>query len=201
MGRVMPAMCSSFLVTSNVGSSDNNLMENQMSKDIVTAWAGDARGAEYGFIKAVAYALEQFKEKNNKPLYKMLAICNGKPYAKMSIVEKDRLAYAVPLNRVIKAALVGMTITYVVKECDFRVNAGEDACVDEGILEGLRMLATVPGMSIRHGQFKKLFPVVASDKPKKAKDADKVGAAMAKMLKDNGLSLADVADIIRAAMV
>jgi hypothetical protein len=175
-------------------------MENQMIKDIVTAWAGDARGAEYGFIKAVVYALEQFKEKNNKPLYKMLAICNGKPYAKMSIVEKDRLAYAGPLNRVIKATLVGMSITYSVKECDFKVKADDGACLDENALEGLRMLATIPGMSVRHEQFKKLFPVVASEKPKKPKGADKVGAAMAKMLKDNGLSLADVVDIIRAEM-
>lgn len=40
-------------------------MEN---KNLVSSWASNVRGAEYGFFKAVIYAVEQFKEKNNLPL-------------------------------------------------------------------------------------------------------------------------------------
>ena len=53
--------------------------------DYVKAWVSNARGAEYGFFKAVEYALEQFGEKNNKPMYALIAFTNGKSFGSYKI--------------------------------------------------------------------------------------------------------------------
>ena len=42
---------------------------NEMAnKNMVRAWGSNVRNAEYGFFKALVWALEQFQHKNNAPL-------------------------------------------------------------------------------------------------------------------------------------
>jgi hypothetical protein len=171
-----------------------------MSENMVSKWASNVRGAEYGFIKAVIYALEQFGEKNNKPLYTMVAICNGKSYDRFKIVQGDRLAYATPLKRILAQALSNVTFTY--KEGQFKCKVGENGGLNRDMLEALRMLATVPGMSIRHEKFKEMFPAIAKEKKDK-EHAVKVSDAankIAKLLKSEGLVMGDVTDLVRALM-
>jgi hypothetical protein len=170
------------------------------TKNIVLDWASNVRGAEYGFIKAVIYALEQFGEKNNKPIYTMIAICNGKAYDKFKIVQGDRLAYATPLRRILNKALANVTFTF--KDGKASVKVGDNGGLNSDILEALRMLVTIPGMSIRHAKFKEMFPAEQKKGGEKPKDeVAKVEAKrIAKTLKDKGLTMADVIDLLRAEM-
>lgn len=169
-------------------------------KNVVLSWAGDVKGAEYGFIKAVVYALEQFKEKNNKPLYTMVALCNGKPYVgRRGIVPKDKLVYAPALKRIVDQALSGLTLEYSVKTQDFKVKAASpQAGLNGDVLETLRMLAVIPNMSIRHEQFKKHFP--KPEAVKKQRAAEAVAKSITKLLMDNALQIGDVMDLVRAAV-
>jgi hypothetical protein len=170
------------------------------TKNLVSDWASNARGAEYGFIKAVIYALEQFGEKNNKPVCTLLAICNGKHYGKFKIVQGDRLAYATPLKRVLNKAL--SNTTFVFKDGKVSVKVGENGGLNADMLEALRMLATVSGMSIRHAKFKEMFPAEPKRADEKPKDevAKAEAKRIAKALKDKGLTMADVIDLLRAEM-
>lgn len=162
----------------------------------VSDWMSNVRGAEYGFLKAVVYALEQFDEKNNLPLYAMIAICNGKPFGSYKIIEGDRLVYATPLRRILDKALSG--VEFVFKDRKVSVRVSPNGGVNHDALETLRMLGTIPGMSIRNDAFKAAFP--AKEKVKKTIEAEKGAKHVAKYLKGNGLSLGDVLDLIRAEM-
>lgn len=164
-------------------------------KNLVLSWASNVRGAEYGFIKAVIYALEQFQHKNNIPLSAMVALCNGKSFGTYKIVEGDRLAYATPLKRILGKALSDATLTF--KDGKAKWKVGANGGVNADVLELLRRLATVPGISIRHESFKTAFPKDAT-KSKAKKDATKVAKDMFKVLADNGLALGDVMPHLQA---
>lgn len=161
-----------------------------MSKNLVSAWMSDVRGAEYGFFKAVIYALEQFQEKNNLPLTAMVAICNGKPFQSYKIVSGDRLAYAAPLKRILDKALSDATLTF--KDGKAKWKVGPNGGVNTDILGGLRILvAGHPNLRINSEPFKKAFPK-PEPKAKKFKDAEKVANDVFKLLVANGLALGDV---------
>ena len=171
---------------------------NVMTKNLVSAWMSDVRGAEYGFFKAVIYALEQFSEKNNLPLTAMVAICNGKPFQSYKIVSGDRLAYAAPLKRILDKALSDATLTF--KDGKAKWKVGPNGGVNKDILDGLRILvAGHPNLRVTSQAFKDAYPKAAPQK--KVKDAEKVSTAMLKMLTDNGLTLGDVLPLLQAKAV
>lgn len=172
----------------------------------VQAWMSNVRGAEYGFLKAVVYALEQFEEKNNIPLTAMVAICNGKPFSTYRIVDGDRLQFAAPLKRVLDKALSGCKLTFKDGKAKWKVSA--NGGVNRDILEGLRVLSA-SGASIRSQAFKDAFPVVKS---KKVKPHDEAVEAMAKRIlksleneneareTEDSLTLGEIIEALRVAV-
>lgn len=172
---------------------------NVMTKvNFVSAWMSDVRGAEYGFFKAVIYALEQFQENNNLPLTAMVAICNGKPFQSYKIVSGDRMSYATPLKRILDKALSDATITF--KDGKAKWKVGANGGVNADILAGLRILvAGNPNLRTTSQAFKDAFP--KAETMRKVKDAEKVSTAVLKMLIDNGLTLGDVLPVLQAKAV
>lgn len=169
-----------------------------MTKDLVNDWVSNARGADYGFFKAIVWALEQFEQKNNRPLYAMIAISNGKKFGNYKIIEGERLAYASPIRRILKVTLPN-TI-FVFKDGQAKVSLVKGAnghTVSDDHMQALRMLAA-QNVTVRNSAFKDAFPV----EPKVTKrDADSVSKAVTKLLKDNDLQLGDIIELVRAAMV
>lgn len=175
-----------------------------MSTNLVQSWASNVRGAEYGFFKAVIYALEQFKEKNNLPLTALVAICNGKSFGTYKIIEGDRLAYATPLKRILDKVLDNCTLKFEGGKAKWKV--GGNGGVNSEQLEGLRILvAGHANMTIRSEAFKTAYPAVkkAVD-PNKTVDIAKVKESaedhFVKYLKERGLKLEDIAQGILAKM-
>ena len=75
---------------------------------MLKSWVSNARGAEYGFFKAVQYALEQFGEKNNLPMYALIAFTNGKKYGGYKICGRRVFSlkqFSAPLKRILNVAL------------------------------------------------------------------------------------------------
>lgn len=162
--------------------------------DPIKLWMSNVRGAEYGFFKAVTYALEQFQEKNNIPLTALVAICNGKPFGSYSILEGDRLQYATPLKRILDKALSDARLTF--KDGKAKWKVGSNGGVNADVLETLRMLCALDRVSIRSDVFKEHFPVVKKQVEKTQEEWRAAYAKrLAKMLAEaeqHGVKLGDI---------
>lgn len=171
-------------------------MTNSVERDLVASWMGSVRGSEYGFLKAVVYALEQFEHKNNKPLTAMVAICNGKTFTGYKIVEGDRLPYAAPLKRILSKAISGCELR--LKDGKAKWKVSENGGVNRDILEALRVLvASDKTCSTRSDAFKTMFPVVKKASSKSILELAQARAALVrKFCKENGIDRKDMAAMI-----
>jgi hypothetical protein len=160
--------------------------------DYVKAWVSNARGAEYGFFKAVQYALEQFGEKNNKPMYALIAFTNGKSFGSYKIEDGYKLSqFSAPLKRILNVALSDVKFTF--KDGKASCKVGKNGGLNNDVLEGVRTLAA-SNVGIKSQAFKDAFPVLTADKPEKSHDQyfEQLHKYMEKMAKDMGVSLAQV---------
>ena len=135
--------------------------------DHVKNWVSNARGAEYGFFKAVQYALEQFGEKNNLPMYALIAFTNGKKYGTYKIEEGYSLKqFSAPLKRILAVALDDVKFTF--KDGKPCVKVGKNGGLN---LEGLQKVAglAASNCAIRSTAFDDAFP--KPEKPVKEFDA------------------------------
>ena len=138
-----------------------------MSTDYVKSWVSNARGAEYGFFKAVQYALEQFGEKNNLPLYALIAFTNGKKYGTYKIEDGYSLKqFSAPLKRILAVALSDVKFTF--KDGKAGVVVGKDGGLN---LEGLQSVAMLAASkcAVKSTAFDNSFP--RPEKPAKEFDA------------------------------
>lgn len=158
--------------------------------DFVKAWVSDARGAEYGFFKAVQYALEQFGEKNNKPMYALIAFTNGKSFGSYKIEDGYKLSqFSAPLKRILNVALSDVKFTF--KDGKASCKVGKNGGLNNDVLEGVRTLAASK-VGIKSQAFKDAFP--APEKAVKPFDAQ---AWAERAIKSNG---ADQLEIMIAAL-
>lgn len=181
-------------------------MEN-VAKNMVNDWASDIRGADEKFIRAMVYALDQFGQKNNAPLYNLIAICNGKVFkGKDSIRGLSRGAndkmprltqFANPLKRVLDSAAAGFTFKY--KDGVVSVSVKKGAAIDVSKVEALRMLCAKGAdgrfISARSSEFAKVFPAPEkAEKPKKSAQEvqEQLAKYLAKLAKDSGFDLETV---------
>jgi len=135
--------------------------------DHVKNWVSNARGAEYGFFKAVQYALEQFGEKNNLPMYALIAFTNGKKYGGYKIEQGYSLKqFSAPLKRILAVALSDVKFTF--KDGKPGVKVGENGGLNREGLEKVAMLAAA-NCGLRSTAFDDAFP--KPEKPVKEFDA------------------------------
>jgi hypothetical protein len=135
--------------------------------DHVKNWVSNARGAEYGFFKAVQYALEQFGEKNNLPMYALIAFTNGKKYGGYKIEQGYSLKqFSAPLKRILAVALSDVKFTF--PEGKPKVEVGKNGGLNREGLEKVAMLAA-SNCGLRSSAFDDAFPKAA--KPPKEFDA------------------------------
>lgn len=136
--------------------------------DHVKNWVSNARGAEYGFFKAVQYALEQFGEKNNLPMYALIAFTNGKKYGgyKSAVQGYSLKQFSAPLKRILAVALNDVEFTF--PEGKPKVEVGKDGGLNREGLEKVTLLAASK-CAIRSEAFDKEFP--KPEKPEKEFDA------------------------------
>lgn len=133
--------------------------------DYVKNWVSDARGAEYGFFKAVEYALEQFGKKNNKPIYALIAFTNGKSFGNYKIEEGYRLKqFSAPLKRILNVALSDVKFTF--KDGKAGCKVGKNGGLNHDVLKGIEILAASK-VGINSPSFKERFPPLNADKPEK----------------------------------
>lgn len=154
--------------------------------DMIAKFAANARGAEYGFFPAVLYALEQFEQKNNVPMYRLMALVNGKTY-KNSTTDKSLTGvvnvsdgegngtpvkltqFAQPLRNVCAIALSDVKFTF--KDGKAGVKVGKQGGVNGDVLREMReLLEFWKNISVKSDVFKSKFPTVKSDvKPEKSR--------------------------------
>ena len=181
-------------------------MEN-IAKNMVNDWASDVRGADEKFIRAMVYAFDQFAEKNNAPLYNLIAIVNGKSFnGKDSIRGMQKSAdgklprltqFKAPFDRVLRSVLVGFTFKY--KDGKVSVTIKKDSVVARDRIEALRMCAMKDSsgryISVRSVEFNKAFPVAdKAEKPKKSaiELQEMVAKYLAKLASDHGFDIETV---------
>jgi hypothetical protein len=167
--------------------------------DYVKAWVSNARGAEYGFFKAVEYALEQFGEKNNKPMYALIAFTNGKSFGSYKIEDGYSLSqFSAPLKRILNVALSDVKFTF--KDGKASCKVGKNGGLNHDVLEGVRVLAASK-VGVKSQAFKDAFPAVAAAKVEKTRDQkrEQLINYMTKFAKDNGFTLAEVKAMASAA--
>lgn len=181
-----------------------NAMEN-VAKNMVNDWASDIRGADEKFIRAMVYALDQFGQKNNAPLYNLIAICNGKVFKGKDSIRglargaNDKLPrltqFATPLKRVLDSAAVGFSFKY--KDGAVSVSIKKGAAIDVSKVEALRMLCAKGAdgryISPRSVEFTKIFPAPEkAEKPKKSAQEvqEQLAKYIAKLAADSGFDLA-----------
>lgn len=141
-----------------------------MSKDMVMDWASNARGAEYGFLQAVCYALDQFALKNNKPMYALIAFTNGKKFGSYKIEEGYKLTqFSTPLKRVLDRAL--SNVKFVFKDGKASVKVGENGGVNHDVLADIHALLKLHNgrVGLKSNVFKDMFPPVKAQ-PKQRED-------------------------------
>ena len=127
-----------------------------MTTDHVKNWVSNARGAEYGFFKAVEYALEQFGEKNNLPMYALIAFTNGKKYGGYKIEDGYSLKqFSAPLKRILNVALSDVKFTF--KDGKAGVVVGDNGGLNREGLEKVSMLAASKS-AVRSTAFDNAFP-------------------------------------------
>ena len=184
-----------------------NAMEKNIAKNMVNDWASDVRGADEKFIRAMVYAFDQFAEKNNAPLYNLIAIVNGKAFnGKDSIRGMQKSAdgklpkltqFKAPFDRVLRSVLIGFSFKY--KDGKVSVSVKKDAEIARDKIEALRMCAVKNSsgryISVRSVEFLKVFPV--AEKAEKAKKTaqemqDMVAKYLAKIAEENGFDLETV---------
>ena len=147
--------------------------------DFVKAWVSNARGAEYGFFKAVQYALEQFGEKNNKPMYALIAFTNGKSFGSYKIEDGYKLSqFSAPLKRILNVALSDVKFTF--KDGKASCKVGKNGGLNNDVLEGVRTLAA-SNVGIKSQAFKNAFPT-----PEKVAKEKDLQAWAERAVKSNG---------------
>ena len=133
--------------------------------DQVQTWVSNARNAEYGFFGAALYALEQFQEKNNKPLYALIAFTNGKKFGTYKIEEGYQLTqFKTPLKRVLDKALSNVKFTFKAGKAGVKV--GENGGVNADVVRAMQELSsTYQGkIGVKSEHFTEMFPVVKAEK-------------------------------------
>ena len=167
--------------------------------DMVQKWVSNAKGAEYGFFKAVEYALAQFGEKNNKPLYALIAFTNGKQFGSYKIEQGYTLTqFSAPLKRILAVALSDVKFTF--KDGKAKCKVGENGGLNHDVLEGVRTLAASK-VGVKSQAFKDAFPPLTASKPEKTRDEkrEQLINYMTKFAKDNGFTLDEVKAMASAA--
>jgi hypothetical protein len=175
-------------------------INDMTDKNMVLAWASNVRGAEYGFFKAVVYALEQFQHKNNLPLTAMVAICNGKRFGTYKIVDGDRLAYVTPLKRILSKTLDNATLTF--KDGKAKWKVGDNGGVNTEYLEALRLLCVGENegrVSIRSQAFKDAFPAPEKKEPKPV-EAMAAAEHIVKYMTDKGVPTGEVLALVQSML-
>lgn len=155
--------------------------------DMVQKWVSNARGAEYGFLKAVSYALDQFGKKNNRPLYALIAFTNGKKFGSYQIEDGYRLTqFSTPLKRVLNVALSDVKFTF--KDGKAGCKVGKNGGLNHDVLANLdKTLELYNGrIGLKSDVFKDMFPAVKAE-PKKREDKSVVESVI-KSAKKNGLT-------------
>ena len=133
-----------------------NTVKTATKNDPVNDWIVNARNAEYNFFKTVLYALEQFQNKNNKPLYAMIAFTNGKSFGRYKIEQGYTLTqFKTPLKRILDKALSNVTFRF--KDGKASVKVGENGGVNAEYVQGVRNLAA-SGVGIKSDSFDRDFP-------------------------------------------
>jgi hypothetical protein len=166
-------------------------------KNMVRAWASDVRHVEYGFFKAVVWALEQFQNKNNAPLAMMVAMCEGKSVKGFESIKGERLKeFAPALKNILRHALANTRLT-IKEDGTYKFKVGENGGVNADKLEALRMLAA-QRITMRNDAFKSAFPKPVKDAPvvDAAAACEKARKYLAKLSADTGVSL----DVLRHAL-
>ena len=173
-------------------------MNGNTMSDAVQNFISNARGAEYGFLKAVAHSLECFGEKNNKPLYALMAFTNGKKFGGYKIEEGHSLVqFSTPLKRILKVALSDVKFTF--KEGKAGVKVGKNGGLNHDVLEGVKVLAASK-TRVKSEAFANAFPVIKNSITKTPEQKNALlHAYMAKFAKDNSLSIGQVKAIASAA--
>lgn len=184
-----------------------------MSVDLVTKFASNARGAAYGFFPAVIYALEEFEKRNNVPMYRLMALVNGKTYnnsqrdkSLKGLVNASEDAdangtpvrmkqFATPLKNILAVALSDVKFTF--RDGKAGVKVGKNGGVNGDVLQEMRdLLAFWKNISVDSDVFKSKFP---TPKKEKAKTVDTVKA---KARLDNYLDkMADELGMSREALL
>lgn len=144
-----------------------------MTLDAIDSFAAGNSGAEYRFLPAYLYAVEQFKKKNNLPMYRLTAYINGLDYkgAKINPLqdvgadgETKRVKvrqYVKPLKALNQHCLPGVAIKHNAKTGKMSVEMGGNAGVSD---EKVRVLAETLGfyrnkVTVNSEWFKAQFPV------------------------------------------
>ena len=146
--------------------------------DAIQKFASNARGAEYAFLPAVAYALEQFRNKNNLPMYRMIAFVNGKTFTSdegkaIAVVSGGEQGaklteFATPLKRVLNRALSDVQFKTV--KGKMRAVVGDNGGVNGDVLNEITDLLKLYNnrVSARGDAFKSMFPAPVREKKEKS---------------------------------
>jgi len=167
-------------------------MTTQTNANIVKAFLSNARGAEYGAIKALIAAAECMQDGNTDPMSKMLAVCNGKLAKRLKIIEKAKMTYANPIRNVLYAAglVQGKKGQYVWdKSKDFGVTWNlDDYTFDQEIINTLKVLAT---SMMSSKEFKEAFPNPPTETKNKSVEElqEMVAKYLQKMQDDHGVKI------------
>lgn len=172
-----------------------------MAQDMVQKFQSNTRNMEYNFFPAMIYALEQFENKNNKPLYRLYAFVNGKQVKGVTgIFNADgdnnlkAQQFVAPLKRVITKALPG--VTFVFKDGNCKVKVAKNGGLNHDVLmEMQECIATWRNVSVRSEAFKSMFPAVKPAKKEltKVQQKEKIDAALKR--------LADSLDMTEQAVI
>lgn len=172
--------------------------ENTEAKtvDHVAKWLSSARNAEYGFVDAVVYALEQFGQKNNRPMYALIAFTNGKRFGNYRIEEGYKLTqFATPLRRVLNAALADTK--FIFKDGTAKVKVGKQGGLNHDVLRELKAVNDDMHKKLNHGlgvkseAFKEMFPVIKADKTNEQLLKSRL-KTMKKFVEDTGMTRDEV---------
>jgi len=160
-----------------------NTVKTATKTDIVDKWITDTRNSEYNFFKATLYALEQFQNKNNKPLYAMIAFTNGKSFGRYKIEQGYTLTqFKTPLKRILDKTLSNVDFRF--KEGKASVKVGENGGVNSDRLQALRNLAASKvKQGVKSEAFDMAFPKLTKEKTPltKEKAQENLHNYMAKM--------------------
>lgn len=163
-----------------------------MTTDMVQKWVSNAKGAEYGFFKAVEYALEQFGQKNNKPMYALIAFTNGKQFGSYKIEQGYTLTqFSAPLKRILAVAL--SDVKFIYKDGKAKCKVGENGGLNHDVLEGVKNLAASK-VGVKSKAFSDKFPVIKKGVAEKTTEQkrEQLHNYVTKFAKDNGFTVEQV---------